>query len=206
MEHSKKPIYKRAWFWFVVIFLVWGFVASRVDESAMGAMTAILILSLAIVLFIAVRSARKNRDLQQGIDARFRGQHITGLPIQQNQIVNLILKGDTLSISSRKFDAQIRVDQIKIATSMSQHELATQQKSVAGRAVAGGVLLGPVGAIVGGMSGIGTKNKKGNFLVLNYTNSSGELASIVLNSQLPMVSRKFADKLNANANIGVVSL
>lgn len=40
-------------------------------------------------------------------------------------------------------------------------QIVEKDKSVIGRAVVGGVLLGPVGAVVGGMSGIGTnKNEK----------------------------------------------
>ena len=47
----------------------------------------------------------------------------------------------------------------------------TEKKSVVGRAVVGGLLLGPVGAVVGGMSGLGgTKEKIINkdYLVINY--------------------------------------
>lgn len=204
---SKKPLYKRLWFVILTICLVWGFIVSRIESDTVPTgMVAILLISIAIAILVSVRSSNKNSDREHGIVARFRGKHITGLPVQRDQIVNLILIQDGLAISSRKFEAKINLDQIKIATSMSQHEMATQQKSVAGRAVVGGVLLGPLGAVVGGMSGIGTKNKKGHFLVINYTNSSGELASIVLDSPIPMTARKFADKLNEQANIGVVNL
>jgi hypothetical protein len=52
----------------------------------------------------------------------------------------------------------------------------TKDKSVVGRAVAGGLLLGPLGAVVGGMSGIGTKSKKldqeSDYLVINYWDKS----------------------------------
>ncbi len=52
----------------------------------------------------------------------------------------------------------------------SQGELSKIDKSVIGRAVVGGLILGPLGAIVGGMSGIGNKEKFINkhYLVINY--------------------------------------
>ncbi len=49
-------------------------------------------------------------------------------------------------------------------------QLTTENKSVIGRAVVGGILLGPVAAVVGGISGIGTKVKNiGKYLfVINF--------------------------------------
>lgn len=49
-------------------------------------------------------------------------------------------------------------------------QLTTENKSVIGRAVVGGLLLGPLAAVVGGMSGIGTKVKSlGEYLfVINF--------------------------------------
>ena len=46
-------------------------------------------------------------------------------------------------------------------------QLTTENKSVIGRAVVGGLLLGPLAAVVGGMSGIGTKVKSlGEYLMI----------------------------------------
>ena len=47
-----------------------------------------------------------------------------------------------------------------------EEKLTQENKSVIGRAVIGGLLLGPLAAVVGGISGIGKKTKKlGNFLL-----------------------------------------
>lgn len=53
---------------------------------------------------------------------------------------------------------------------LCETDIIEKQKSVAGRAVIGGIALGPLGAIVGGMSGIGTKSKKDVkfYLIINY--------------------------------------
>ena len=49
-------------------------------------------------------------------------------------------------------------------------ELVNLDKSVIGRAVVGNLILGPLGAIIGGMSGIGSKQQvqDKSYLVLNY--------------------------------------
>lgn len=51
-------------------------------------------------------------------------------------------------------------------------ELQQIDKSVIGRAAIGGLILGPLGAVIGGMSGIGTKSKHQNinYLAVNYWN------------------------------------
>ena len=94
-------------------------------------------------------------------------------------MVQVTLEEDFLSIVS-KIDKNKKVyvsyDQIKAANCINEKEIIEKSKSTTGRAIAGGVLLGPLGAIVGGMSGIGTKQKSSThyFIVINYTSKSGE--------------------------------
>lgn len=59
---------------------------------------------------------------------------------------------------------------------LCETDIIEKQKSVAGRAVIGGIALGPLGAIVGGISGIGTKSKKDIkfYLVINYKSNPDE--------------------------------
>lgn len=53
---------------------------------------------------------------------------------------------------------------------ISHKQLINEDKSVIGRAVVGGLLLGPLGAVVGGISGVGSKTKTiGNYyFVINF--------------------------------------
>jgi len=52
----------------------------------------------------------------------------------------------------------------------SKSELIKVEKSVVGRAVAGGLILGPLGAVIGGLSGVGNKEseKKTSYLLINF--------------------------------------
>ncbi|BBH19880.1 hypothetical protein Back11_12250 [Paenibacillus baekrokdamisoli] len=56
------------------------------------------------------------------------------------------------------------------------------------------------------MSGIGTKNSKGGFLVINYINEANELAAVVLNVTLLITAKKVAGKINQTADIRIVNL
>jgi len=67
----------------------------------------------------------------------------------------------------------------------TKQELMQLDKSVIGRAVVGGVLFGPFGAIIGGMSGIGSKAKVTDnyYLVINYWDrTTRKPVSILINS------------------------
>lgn len=72
------------------------------------------------------------------------------------------------------YSANIKDIFFEIKRAIQPDEITEKDKSVIGRAVVGGLLLGPVGAIVGGMSGIGTKQKvkKGNVDLYLYIKTS----------------------------------
>ncbi|WP_138751799.1 hypothetical protein [Paenibacillus sinopodophylli] len=81
------------------------------------------------------------------------------------------------------------------STVTTEQELVEESKSVIGRGVVGGLLFGPAGLILGGMSGIGTKQaKKTNQVYLvSYLSSSGEIKNItfVMPSLMVSVTKKF---------------
>ena len=69
----------------------------------------------------------------------------------------------------------LKYSQFTAAEVITKQEIKTKSKSVVGRAAIGGLLLGPLGATIGGMSGIGGKQQTSEkqFLVINYTSSAG---------------------------------
>ena len=72
----------------------------------------------------------------------------------------------------------LELNKLKKAEILTDTQILEQQKSVIGRAAVGGLILGPLGAIVGGMSGIGNKSKKEtrHYLIINYISPEGEKA------------------------------
>ena len=71
----------------------------------------------------------------------------------------------------------LKYDQIIDSKIITEKEIKETSKSTVGRALVGGVLLGPLGAIVGGMSGIGTNktNETSYYMVINYRSQDGEI-------------------------------
>lgn len=80
----------------------------------------------------------------------------------------------------RSYD--IHNSQIISIVKTSSAELGQVNKSVVGRAVLGGVILGPLGAIVGGMSGIGSKSGlvAHQYLAINYWDTNTRSPQTIL--------------------------
>ena len=76
-------------------------------------------------------------------------------------------------------------------------EVVEKNRSVIGRAVAGGLLFGGVGAVVGGMSGVGKKEKKVTKLlfIISYTSKDGEDAFLQFEDTRRYKGPKLAAKL-----------
>jgi hypothetical protein len=78
-----------------------------------------------------------------------------------------------------------------------------KDKSVIGRAIAGGIILGPIGAIVGGMSGVSpTVHKKENlYLVINLKNSNSIIFRQPAMFSNPILLNNFIGKTIQQLNI-----
>lgn len=109
--------------------------------------------------------------------------HIDGLPnAQQNEIIHIQLVDDQSKIlfQSKATGNKVNLpyEKLKRVAVVTEVDILTieKDKSVVGRAVAGGLFLGPLGALVGGMSGVGSKKKQTKniekFLVVNYQPSN----------------------------------
>lgn len=80
---------------------------------------------------------------------------------------------------------------------ITETEAVEKSKSPISRAVAGGLLFGGVGAVVGAVSGTGKKEKKVSrfFFVISYTSSSGEDKFLQFEDTRLYKSRKLSDQL-----------
>ena len=105
---------------------------------------------------------------------------VEGTPIYSPMnAISVILHETNMEFKPRvgkKESVTLDYSQITNFGRISEEEIITTDKSVVGRAVVGGLILGPLGAIVGAVDGIGTKSKKTyrRFFVINYVSSAGE--------------------------------
>lgn len=88
--------------------------------------------------------------------------HISGLKnIAENKPVSIMVIDETITIidldgKSREILGFSDIQQIK---HISREEFTEKDKSVIARAIVGGLVFGAVGAVVGGLSGVGTKKE-----------------------------------------------
>ncbi|KQX69242.1 hypothetical protein ASD40_01710 [Paenibacillus sp. Root444D2] len=142
----------------------------------------------------------KQRAKELGADAQMFCHHVEGLPVTENALVSLFSLNDRLHIefSGNKFE--LYSDKIITVKALTETEILEVSKSTIGRAVVGGILLGGLGAIVGGISGVGTKKKKGktnNYLVINYHNKDSVPSVISFKNNMNYFAlQKFANTVN----------
>lgn len=79
---------------------------------------------------------------------------------------------------NKKISYEIDLSKVVDAKIASSQQLQQKDKSVVGRAAVGALLAGPLGAMIGGMSGVGTKtkSKKINLLLITYLEGDTEKA------------------------------
>lgn len=123
----------------------------------------------------------KNKDGSIGTNLTF----VDGLnAFNKGEAVELALYEDDNEIrvksriDKKKPIAHLKLDKITKAQLISEKDIIEKSKSVGGRAIVGGLLLGPLGAIIGGMSGIGNKKTATNrmYIVVNYRSNEEDKA------------------------------
>ncbi len=124
---------------------------------------------------------------------------IPGMPT--GCMVEVALYDDRLEVvnfnSKEKNKATLSIGQINDVAFGTEKELVAKPKSPIGRAVVGGVLLGPIGAVVGGMSGMkdGQKPVYTTLLTIGYVGKNGDQKVLMFEDTRKHHGRKLAGKL-----------
>lgn len=167
----------------------------------------VLLIFIAVPISVAVSSKAVEKKMKQkaaeiGATDFVYASYYDGLGIQKGSFAEIFLLPDRLLFQiNNTQNFELKLSQIRAAENKSERELIEKGKSVVGRAVIGTLLVPGLGTIVGGMSGIGTKKKKGkenNFLIINYIDSQGDLTGITfLNNYNQFKIIKFCHKVNS---------
>lgn len=128
--------------------------------------------------------------------------------LQAGLMYDVALYDDHLTIKlpfGGKQEATLNYSQVTDVFYGMETEIVEKSKSVIGRAVAGGLLFGGVGAVVGGISGTGTKEKKERhfYFIISYTSSNGEDKFIQFEDTRLYRGTKVASELKKRCNINV---
>lgn len=118
--------------------------------------------------------------------------------------VDVALYDDHLEVKDMmKHSASLKYSQITDVFYGLKTEITQVSKSSIGRALAGGILFGGVGAVVGAVSGAGTKEKKERhfYFIISYTGGDGEEKFIQFEDTRLYRGSKVAAKLKELCNI-----
>lgn len=120
-------------------------------------------------------------------------------------MLDVALYEDHLVISSPvgKQEITLNYNQITDVSYGTKTQIVEKNKSVIGRAIGGGLLFGGVGAIVGAVSGSGTKEKKEHhfYFIISYKSQDGEDKFLQFEDTRLYKGKKVSDKLKELCNI-----
>lgn len=162
----------------------------------------IIIIGLIALVFIGDKFLKQSI----GVDETVFLNHIEGIPgLNKNTKVLVYFYPDKIAINNNQI---IPLSRIKRTFFVSEKEVKEHQKSVLMRGVAGGLLLGPIGAIVGAISGIGTKTEQLDihYFTIEFTNINGNdaLAIFTVNYIANIENiRSISNKINQKLGIEV---
>ncbi|HMM05826.1 MAG TPA: hypothetical protein PKD52_04055 [Clostridiales bacterium] len=111
---------------------------------------------------------------------RITGTHVCGLPFAENTLCNVSAYQDHISFKSDSVNIHLSVSKLIGASIKSEAEVKSQYVSSVGGAIAGGLLLGSLGAVVGGRAKEKKHTTLSQFLVFTYQNESG-VQNIIIN-------------------------
>lgn len=109
-------------------------------------------------------------------DCRFTGKvsNTTGINVIPHGVfLTVSLNNDSITIENSDMSFTLEKSQIKSSGFFTEQDVTSKNKSVVGRSIAGGLMFGEMGAIIGGLSGVGNKNKTihKKFVFITYQSS-----------------------------------
>ena len=127
------------------------------------------------------------------------GSHVSGINLfGEEEIIQATIEEDNIVfklVADKKKTAKLSIDKINSVRIFTEKEIIEKDKSVVGRAVAGTLIAGPLGTIVGGISGVGSKKKKKNFRIMTINYGEGKNI-LILEDKWAANFDKFSKEIN----------
>lgn len=123
-------------------------------------------------------------------------RHVEGLPLAEKTHCSLNLDGERLIVSGGGSEFTLNLSQIGAAEIKTDVEIAHIVSSSAAKGIAGGLLFGPIGLVVGSRAKSKEKRTATPYLIINFTNSENELSAMMFEGSLdPIGLKKFVTKI-----------
>jgi ABC-type nickel/cobalt efflux system permease component RcnA len=144
---------------------------SNNEEMALKIFSSILLIFGLFLIFKYPRSSKQCKEVKnKKIDAsrKIYGMHQAGLPIAQDSICEITYSGDKFEFKGSGNSFELMFEKITDICIKTDKEIQTQYVSSIGGAVAGAVVFGPLGAIVGGRAKKKNTTKISYYIIYTY--------------------------------------
>lgn len=165
-------------------------------------MEILLVIVLVGLIFSLIHNSRSKRAHkkimeEQGFDTGiYNAIYRYGLPnITNKSLVDVFANNEKLVIKHKDVKYEIGFSKLTAVEFVDKVEQLEKNKSSLARGAAGALVLGPLGAIAGAASGIGTKKEKGSFVVVNYKSDEETKAIILQITNGVFKASKFAKEM-----------
>ncbi|MGE6261102.1 hypothetical protein ACQKCU_25050 [Heyndrickxia sporothermodurans] len=141
----------------------------------------LIFLLILLIVGMIILKKNKNKAKEYGAKEHYVAVHFYGIPYVSNSAFSTIfITEEKMIVECEKKKFELNLNRITAAEAVRETDLIQEDKSVIGRAVIGDLVSGPLGAIIGGMSGIGKKNKTGALLIINYISSENGAINVII--------------------------
>lgn len=184
-------------FSFLMIFII-----SLNDPAIEGGGLGLLLMAICVGLGIVAKPKSKSKSRKQqlqedGVLAHANLSHVEGLPISEKTTCNLYVKNNELIIDGGGTEFKILNSQLRAAEVKTETEIANIVHSSATKGIAGGLIFGPIGLVVGARATNKEKKTRNYYFIINYEKFNGELAAMMFDSGMnPLPAQKIKSKLN----------
>lgn len=173
----------------------------------------LIIIPIMILVIIGIIKANKRKKMrkaelqQSGLLTYTAFNHVNGLPIAENLLCEIKSYRDRLDFKAGTTNIKLPREKITDMCIKTDTEIQNQAVSSVGGAIAGGVMFGTLGAIIGGR--VKTKKVKTitQYLIITYIGELGELKYIGFdiknNSQSASKLVKEFHELNTNSGVHI---
>ncbi|ETT55185.1 hypothetical protein BSK66_31300 [Paenibacillus odorifer] len=184
-----------------VLFLIFTILTFAVPETEGKGVAIVMTLICFFLGFVIKTQSKQAEEIKQkneelGIKATALLHHVEGLPISEKTQCKVAVTRDGISIIGGGTEFNITNSQIRAAEVKTDTEIANIVHSSAAKGIAGGLLFGPIGLVVGSRAKSKEKRTSTYYLIINYTNTAGEVAALMFDEgTTSFASQKIVSKL-----------